>query len=144
MQAPNVLLVVLDARGDFCSCYGGAQTLTPALDALAEEGVVFENAFAAAPWTLPAMASILTGLPTSQNDVEAQRQLSPAIPTLAEQLRAAGYATWAITKNSWFNEFGLTTASTPSTSCSSSSNRHRPDRGEPEQHLPRRTSTGEA
>lgn len=110
MKKPNILLVILDAtRADACSCYNPAQTTTPALDRLAEEGTLFEAAFACAPWTLPAMASILTGLYPSQTGVETQRVLSPDFRSLPAALRDEGYATFAISKNSWFSAaFGLT------------------------------------
>jgi arylsulfatase A-like enzyme len=109
MKQINILLIVLDAtRVDHCSCYNPAQSLTPALDRLAEEGLVFRHAFACAPWTLPTMAAILTGLYPTQTDIEAKRILAPTYPTLATRLKAHGYATFAISKNNWFgSEFGL-------------------------------------
>lgn len=110
MKSPNILIVILDAtRADYCSCYGAAQATTPALDALASEGLLFERAFACAPWTLPAVSAILTGLYPTQTDVEARRVLGPTHTTLAARLKAHGYATFAISKNSWWSsEFGLT------------------------------------
>lgn len=110
MKQPNILLIILDAtRADYCSPYNPAQPSTPALGELAAEGCVFENAFACAPWTLPAMASILTGLYPSQMDIEAKRVLSQDYPSLPAALRAEGYATFAISKNSWLSaSFGLT------------------------------------
>ncbi|MFN3334434.1 MAG: sulfatase-like hydrolase/transferase, partial [Caldilinea sp.] len=54
MKPLNILLIVLDAtRTDYCSCYGAVQPLTPALDQLAANGLLFERAYASAPWTLP-------------------------------------------------------------------------------------------
>jgi arylsulfatase A-like enzyme len=110
MKQPNVLLIILDAtRVDHCSCYNPALPTTPALDELAEDGLTFQAAFACAPWTLPAMSAILTGLYPAQNDVEAKRLLAPTDQTLASRLKAQGYATFAISKNNWFgSEFGLT------------------------------------
>jgi arylsulfatase A-like enzyme len=103
------MLIVLDAtRVDHCSCYGASQPLTPALDQLAENGLRFEHAYANAPWTLPAMSSILTGLYPTQMGIEATRVLDPSHQTLATLLSAHGYSTFAISKNSWFStEFGL-------------------------------------
>lgn len=110
MKLPNVLIIVLDAtRPDFCSCYNPAQSVTPALDALAEDGLLFQRAFACAAWTLPAVSAILTGLYPTQTDIEARRALAPSHLTLATRLKAHGYATFAISKNSWWSsEFGLT------------------------------------
>lgn len=59
---PNVLLVVVDAlRADVIGAYGNERVQTPVMDRLAENGVVFENAFAQAPYTWTSFGSILTG-----------------------------------------------------------------------------------
>jgi hypothetical protein len=59
-QSLNVLLITLDtARADRLGCYGYAAALTPALDRLAAEGVLFERACTPAPLTLPAHASLM-------------------------------------------------------------------------------------
>ncbi len=109
MQKPNVLLVVLDAtRFDYCSCYGYRRATTPALDRLAEEGTLFENAIAPAPWTLPAFASIFTGLFPSQTGIYTTRRLSPEYTTIAGVLAEHGYRSFIATSNSWLSpDFGL-------------------------------------
>lgn len=106
---PNVLLLVLDAtRVDACSCYGNPRATTPVLDRLAAEGVLYEQAIAAAPWTLPAMASIFTGLYPGQLDIYPERRLAPDFETLAALLHQNGYGTFGITKNGWLSgDFGL-------------------------------------
>lgn len=59
---PNVLLVIVDAlRQDVLGCYGNTEVKTPALDALAAEGVLFENALVQVPFTWPSFGSLLTG-----------------------------------------------------------------------------------
>ncbi|MFT5153747.1 MAG: hypothetical protein ACI841_003752, partial [Planctomycetota bacterium] len=59
---PNVLIVIVDAlRSDVLSCYGSQDVKTPVIDALAERGVLFENAFVQAPFTWSSFGSILTG-----------------------------------------------------------------------------------
>jgi arylsulfatase len=61
-ERPNVLLVVVDAlRQDVLGCYGNARVKTPVIDGLAARGVVFENAWAQAPFTWSSFGSILTG-----------------------------------------------------------------------------------
>jgi arylsulfatase A-like enzyme len=109
MKRSNILLIVLDAtRVDHCSCYNPVRTVTPALDELAAEGTIFQHAFSCAPWTLPAVSSILTGLYPAQTEIEAERTLAPAHETLATRLKECGYATFAISKNSWWSSgFGL-------------------------------------
>lgn len=60
--APNVLLIVLDAvRASAFSSYGYPRETTPHLDALAQEGALFEFAVTVAPWTLPSHESMFTG-----------------------------------------------------------------------------------
>jgi len=61
-ELPNVLLVIVDAlRQDVLGCYGNERVKTPAIDALAARGVVFENAFTQAPFTWTSFGSMLTG-----------------------------------------------------------------------------------
>jgi arylsulfatase A-like enzyme len=109
MRRPNILLVVLDAtRADACSCYGCERPTTPVLDKLAAEGTLFEQAISPAPWTLPAIASLFTGLFPSQMGMSDRRILSPSFSTLAQHLSQNGYATFGITNNSWLSaDFGL-------------------------------------
>ena len=58
----NILLYVLDSlRPDFLSCYGFNRETSPNIDALAADGVRFENAYSTSSWTKPSAASILTG-----------------------------------------------------------------------------------
>jgi arylsulfatase A-like enzyme len=109
MTPPNILLIVLDAtRADACSCYGADRPTTPHLDALAAGGTLYEQAISPAPWTLPAFASLLTGLFPSQLGIFERRKLLPSVPTLASLLSEHGYATFGVTGNSWMSaEFGL-------------------------------------
>ncbi len=95
---PNLLIITLDTtRADRLGCYGYAQAQTPALDALAARGVLFENAFATVPLTLPSHATILTGLypPEHGLHINGKGQLGVQIPTLAELLGKSGYDTGA-------------------------------------------------
>jgi arylsulfatase A-like enzyme len=96
-QKPTVLLVTLEAtRADRLGAYGYARGKTPALDELARQGVLFEQAYVSAPQCLPSHATILTGrLPARHGARDESDVLADATPTLAEQLRAAGYRTAA-------------------------------------------------
>ena len=61
---------------------------------LAESGVLFRSALSQAPWTLPAMASVMTSLyPSKHGAIGADRKLGPKLVTLAEALREVGYHT---------------------------------------------------
>lgn len=94
--ALNLVLVTLDTvRADRLSAYGYTGIATPALDALAREGVRFAQAATTVPFTLPAHASILTGVYPPRHGVRENVgfALGGELPTLAERLRDAGYAT---------------------------------------------------
>jgi arylsulfatase A-like enzyme len=99
-----IVLISLDTlRPDHLGTYGHIRDTSPVLDALADRGVVFEDASSTAPWTLPAHASMLTGLYPSQANVRRRPDRIPAsIPTLAAQLREAGYRTAGIATTEWF------------------------------------------
>ncbi|MEM4217086.1 MAG: sulfatase [Candidatus Methanomethylicaceae archaeon] len=109
MRRPNILLIVLDAtRCDYCSCYGFKSETTPALDKLAAEGILYEQAVAPAPQTLPAFASLFTGLFPSQTNIYTTRYLDSKYETLARILRRYGYHSLVISNNSWLStDFGL-------------------------------------
>ena len=94
---PNVLLITLDTtRADRLGAYGYAEARTPTLDRLARDGVLFERALAAAPTTLPAHASVMTGRNPMAHGVRNNGvPLDRAVPTLADAFRAAGYRTAA-------------------------------------------------
>ncbi|HVM97894.1 MAG TPA: sulfatase-like hydrolase/transferase, partial [Candidatus Acidoferrales bacterium] len=106
---PNVLLISVDTlRADHLGAYGDPSRRTPNIDVLASSSLVFEQAITSAPWTLPAMASLMTGLYphhhhageiTNGHDPLGRSALSPAIPTLASLLSANGYRTHAIVTN---------------------------------------------
>ena len=95
---PSVLLITIDTlRADRVGAYGDLKARTPALDALARQGVVFERAYTSAPITLPAHVSIMTGLLPPAHGVRGNGAfaLGPTVPTLAEVLKASGRRTAA-------------------------------------------------
>lgn len=100
---PTILVYLVDTlRADRLGCYGGRRGLTPHLDALAEEGILFEDAVAQTSWTKPSVATILTGLPPVLHGVNTkQKRLPDTVTTLAEALRAGGYTTAAFTTNAY-------------------------------------------
>ena len=92
----NVVLIVIDTlRADHCSAYGYARETTPNLEALAAEGILFENAWSQAPWTCPSLVSLLTGRYVLAN----YATVPPGIPTLSERFKKEGYATAALVAN---------------------------------------------
>lgn len=108
---PNVVFIVSDSlRADYLSTYGG-QVATPHLDRLAARGTLFEQSYSLAPWTLPSMTAMFSSQypPGLTPDADAgtwQAQLyeysaKTHDESLAERLRAAGYATGAFTSNAF-------------------------------------------
>lgn len=101
-SAPDVVLIILDTtRADRLSCYGWGQPTSPAVDALAAEGVRFDDHHANASWTRPSMASLLTGRYAREVGVYEERfdRLPDDVETLPERLQRAGYTTLGITSN---------------------------------------------
>ncbi len=97
-RGDNLLLVTLDTtRADHLGCYGDREAATPTLDRLAAEGIRLADAVTPVPMTLPAHASLLTGLtpPAHGVRVNGGRGLAADRLTLAETLAAAGYRTAA-------------------------------------------------
>ncbi len=90
----RVILIGIDTlRADHLSCYGYRRPTSPAIDAVAEsEGVRFDRAHAAAPWTLPSSISTMTSLYPSRHQVEHDNAtMAPGIPTLASVFRDSGW-----------------------------------------------------
>jgi uncharacterized protein (TIRG00374 family) len=98
---PNVLLVMNDThRADYTGFMGGPEDLTPNLDRLAADGVVYEKAFAQASWTRPSVATILTGrYPSSHTATLKGSVLPEEVFTLAEAMLDGGYETIGIATN---------------------------------------------
>ena len=94
----NVLLVTVDTlRQDRIGAYGNRNGLTPNIDRLAAGGVRYTRAFSPAPLTLPAHASILTGLLPRRHGIHnnTRFRLDERVPTLASVAKGAGYRTGA-------------------------------------------------
>ncbi len=108
---PSVLLLTIDTlRADRLGSYGREQAHTPNLDALAQTGVLFENAYTPVPITLPSHTSILTGMGPGTHGVRdnGYYQAGPELETAAELFRAADYSTGAfIASFPLYSQFGL-------------------------------------
>jgi len=102
--SPNIVIVVLDTVRVDRTGGGGGASVTPALDALGEEGAVFTRAWANGPWTVPSHASIFSGLlPSSHRCTGRQFAFLPGSPTFAELLAENGYETAAFFSNPWLS-----------------------------------------
>jgi arylsulfatase A-like enzyme len=118
---PDVILIVLDTtRADRLGIYGNPRRVSPEIDRFAGESVRYSRAWSTASWTLPAHASLLTGLyPASHGamirphtDGDSLGDNPPYLPsaalTLAELLSEAGYRTGAFAAAGWLDpQFGL-------------------------------------
>ncbi len=95
---PSLVLLTLDTtRSDHLGAYGASSARTPVLDGLAARGARYARAIAPSPLTLPAHASLLTGLDPPEHGVRdnGTAVLPAELPTLATALEARGYATGA-------------------------------------------------
>ena len=95
----NVLLISIDTlRADHLSAAGFPGATTPNIDSVAKQGILFTAARTPVPMTLPAHVSMLTGTlpPTHAVRDNLQNRLPDASLTLAEMLKARGFATGAI------------------------------------------------
>jgi arylsulfatase A-like enzyme len=92
---------VIDAlRADFLSCYGNKDEITPNLDKLAEEGVLFKNCYTQASWTKPSVASILTSLYPTMHGANLHGDILPdEVTTISEILKKEGYLTYGYVAN---------------------------------------------
>lgn len=95
-RRPNLVLIVVDTlRADALSKSAGTAE-TPAFDALQADGVVFRQAFAHAPLTVPSHAAIFSSRLPHENGVRSNGQfVGTDLPLLAEHLAGEGYATAA-------------------------------------------------
>jgi len=127
----NLLVITLDTtRADHLGAYGWPESATPALDRIAREGVLFEQAVSPAPLTLPAHSSLFTGKYPPHHGVRDNGGffLDERETTLAERLKARGLKTggfvgayvldrtWGIAQgfDTYFDNFDLSKFDAPS------------------------------
>jgi arylsulfatase A-like enzyme len=107
---PNVVFIVLDTvRAKSLSLYGYSRPTSPSLDRFAQKGLVFDRAYATAPWTLPSHSSMFTGRFPHELFQSFLEALGSGYPTVAEILGRRGYLTTAFVANSFYGgaEYGL-------------------------------------
>jgi arylsulfatase A-like enzyme/Tfp pilus assembly protein PilF len=96
---PNVLLITIDTvRADHVGCYGAPKVKTPAIDALARDGILFERALTQVPLTLPSHVAILTGTYPFHNGVQdfSGQPLANNFRSVAQAFADHGYSTAAV------------------------------------------------
>lgn len=94
-EVPNILVLMSDQHSRVgLGCYEQTIVRTPHLDALARDGMIFQNAYCPAPLCVPSRMSFLTSQTPTNNEVWGNSNiLSSAIPTWAHVLGAKGYDT---------------------------------------------------
>jgi choline-sulfatase len=97
---PDIVLVVADQLAAAAlPAYGNRIALTPNLDRLAGEGVVFERAFCPSPLCVPSRSALMSGLlPSHTGAIDNAGELPAAVPTFAHRLRLGGYRTVLVGK----------------------------------------------
>jgi len=116
----NIILISIDTlRADHLHCYGYERDTSPNIDRVASESIVFEDAVSQSAWTLPAHASMMTGLLPSEhklifydneglNNRKEFGTLDPKITTLAEILKTFAYTNVSYNGGAWVDPaFGL-------------------------------------
>lgn len=104
---PRVILLSIDTlRRDAVSRYNPGGNHTPNLDKLAADSIVFTHAYSSSSWTLPAFASIMTGLdPVTHGIQHPNSRLADKAVTLAERLLSEGWHTEAMGINPYLREY---------------------------------------
>ena len=100
-RQPNVIIIYTDDQGSLdMGCYGSDDLKTPHMDALADRGIRFTQFYASAPVCSPSRAGLLTGrypkragVPGNVSSIQGKPGMPSEQITIAEMLRAAGYAT---------------------------------------------------
>jgi choline-sulfatase len=100
VNKPDVVLVVADQLSAAAlPAYGNRTALTPNLDRLAADGLVFERALCASPLCVPSRSALMSGLPPSATGaIDNAGELPASVPTLAHRFRLAGYRTVLVGK----------------------------------------------
>ncbi|HOV31981.1 MAG TPA: sulfatase [Candidatus Hydrogenedens sp.] len=99
--SPNILFLTVDTlRADHLSCYGYQLPLTPNIDRLAQQGIVFENCITEVPLTCPSFSSMLTSqFPRTIGVTRNGLKISKKRITVPEILKKNGYFTFCIQSN---------------------------------------------
>ena len=109
--ATNVVVFLVDTlRADRLGVHGYREhDNSPFIDWVASHGVVFENASAPAPWTIPSVASLFTSTyPCEHNMLSKFDRLSDAADTLAERMKRLGYSTYTLFGNAFVGpDYGM-------------------------------------
>ena len=111
ISGPDLILITVESwRSDHLQSFGYSRNTMPALEQRLDSAKVYSKGIAPSSWTLPSMASIMTGLhPNAHGLVRPDLMLTEKVQTTAEALSAYGYDTAFFGVNAWFlgHAFGL-------------------------------------
>ena len=98
---PNIVIYLIDTmRRDHVGVYGYERNTTPRMDELAQDAVVFEEAYAPSGWTKPSVGTVLSGVnPPRHGAITRSHALPEDVKVLGEYLSPLGYHTAAIVTN---------------------------------------------
>ena len=103
INSPNIVLIVVDTlRADHLSAYGYQRNTSPNIDEVASQGILFENAISTSANSLPAHASLFSGLYLNEHGVEWETPKAfknASYPTLSQSLQSKGYLTGGFSAN---------------------------------------------
>jgi arylsulfatase A-like enzyme len=101
LAAPDVIFLSVDTlRADRLGCYGYEHDTTPAIDAFAESGLLFEDAVCEVPLTGPSFGAMLTSrFPRTTGVTRNGLRMPEDVPTITEQFQEAGYQTFCVQSN---------------------------------------------
>jgi len=104
--ARNLIYILVDSlRSDHLRCYGYNRTISPNIDKLAEDGILFKNSLSQSCWTKPSFSSILTANhPTSVGITGENDAIIDNITTVTELLKKAGFYTVAFISNPYLGK----------------------------------------
>jgi hypothetical protein len=109
-KSKGVVLISIDTlRRDHVGAYGYPKPTTPRLDALAQKGLLAQDAVSTSSWTLPAHLSMLTSAdPGAHGGVDHEHKFNGRLATLPGTLQKAGWATHAVTSHLYVSRtYGL-------------------------------------
>ena len=96
---PNVVIIFADQlRADALGCHGNPITQTPAMDALAASGTVFDSAYTPSPVCVPARSALVTGFEPQRGDCYDNEMSMSPVSTFMDELGASGYRTHGVGK----------------------------------------------
>ncbi len=96
-RAPVIILMLDTLRADYLGCYGKEKNVSPTIDRLAANGLLFEKAYASSSWTIPSHFSMMTG--TTAGAVRQEFSIAEKSYTLPERFYDLGYKTAMISAN---------------------------------------------